>query len=511
MLGERNPTARPPSGSRPRTARSGDPDGVTLLAAVAAGTLAAPRLGAAALPVTTAGAAFLTMALLGWRGRNRLAGALVLAMLAMTAAAVTGLRAAAVAGGALPRLAAAEAMVTVEGTVAAEPRGLTYGGRLLTLSVRRVRSEGSGWRTRERASVLLPPRTGPLAAGDRLRLRARARPAARTDPLGWRPLVQLDHPVLLHRAPSPNPALRVTEAVRAAAREQALGRLPPERAGLLVAMALGDTSLLRRDVEDAFRAAGLTHLVAVSGANVAAVLSAGLGLAFLLGAGRAALVLVGLPLITGFVLLTRWEPSVLRAGAMAALALVGLAAGYAPGPRRALCLAASVLLLAAPALSASLGFALSVGATAGVLWLGPLLAALLATWLPRWAATAAGVTLGAQTAVVPVLVLTTATLTPAGVPANLLALPLAWPLMVLGVVAALLAPVAPAASGLVCAVADVPLRLLIGIARLAERSGAGELALTSPARGACLLVWVAAVAALAASSQRSRDPLPYKW
>jgi hypothetical protein len=121
---------------------------------------------------------------------------------------------------------------------------------------------------------VLPVAAGPLGVGDRLRLRAGVARARRADRLGHRPPVTLRHPRVEARAPPASTVLRASEAIRAAARRQALASLPPERAGLLVGMALGDTSLLPRDLDGAFRLAGLSHLVAVSGANLAVVLGA---------------------------------------------------------------------------------------------------------------------------------------------------------------------------------------------------------------------------------------------
>jgi hypothetical protein len=130
--------------------------------------------------------------------------------------------------------------------------------------------------------------------------------------------------VIEGRAPPGGAALRISELVRDAARERALASLAPERAGLLVGMALGDTSLLPRELEGEFRAAGLTHLMAVSGANLAVVLAAGLWLAGLTGAGRRGLAAVGIVLVVVLVVVTRWEPSVLRAGVMAGLVLISV-------------------------------------------------------------------------------------------------------------------------------------------------------------------------------------------
>jgi competence protein ComEC len=277
-------------------------------------------------------------------------------------------------------------------------------------------------------------------------------------------------------------ALRASEVVRDAARRRALATLAPERAGLLVGMALGDTSLLPGDLERDFRAAGLTHLMAVSGANLAVVLGAGLWLAGAAGAGRRTLAVAGVVLVVLLVVVTRWEPSVLRAGVMAGLVLFGVAAGRGPGGRRALCLAVVVLLLADPALVAALGFQLSVAATAGVLWLGPGVTRALPERVPERVRKGVGMTLGAQAAAVPVIALALGPVSLAGLPANLLGLPLAGGPMLLGVVAAATARVAPGFATLACRLADPFLVALIAVARWAAGLPGGTVTLAGPAR-----------------------------
>lgn len=426
--------------------------------------------------------------------------------------AVTGVRLALVRAAVLPTLDG-EA-VSVRGTVGGEPKQTRYGGRLVALTVSHVQHGRGAWRTRERATVILPAGAEPVSIGDRLTVVGTVRPASRTDPLGWRPAMALRQPTLLARSPSRSLALRLTGVVRSRARDQALVSLPPERAGLLAGMALGDTSILRRDVEAAFKDAGLTHLMAVSGANLALILGVALGLALLLGAGRPALGAVGLLVIPAFVLLTRWEPSVLRAAVMAVLALLGVATGRGPGARRALCLAVTILLLADPALAFSLGFLLSVTATAGILWLTPPLLRALPPRLPEIARVAAASTLAAQAATLPVAALATGSLPLAALPANLLAIPLAAAPMLLGVLNAVLAiPVARAAD-LACLAAAPFLAALIQVARWAQALG-GPVALPAgPAR--LLLLTIPAAFALAchrtarrraaATQRRARSP-----
>jgi competence protein ComEC len=313
----------------------------------------------------------------------------------------------------------------------------------------------------------------------------------------------LRRPVVEERAPPRGAGLRVSELVRDTARRRAVDSLPAERAGLLVGMALGDTSLLPAELEADFRAAGLTHLMAVSGANVAVVLAAGLWLAGVAGAGRRALAVVGIVLVVLLVVVTRWEPSVLRAGVMAGLVLLGVASGRGPGARRALCLAVLVLLLADPGLAGALGFQLSVAATAGVLWLGPLLAGALPSRVPERVRTAVGMTLGAQAVAVPALALALGPVSLSGLPANLLGLPLAGGPMLLGVVAAATAPVVPWAATLACRLADPFLLALILVARWAAGLPGGSITLSGPARAVPAAV---AVVVVLASAARRRSP-----
>jgi ComEC/Rec2-related protein len=536
-----------------------DADGVALAAATATGVFLGPRVAGTAAWV--AAACCLVVACLGLAGSPRVrddaggsavVGVLVLGALLASGAAAASVRATAVRDGILVGRAGQPGRVEVAATVAEEPRRTRYGGWWVVLTVDRVRLGDRSLRTRERAGIVLAPdrlpppqgddrppgsagdlhgadpnaapravgrrttdpraadppanrpgEAGPgrgearLAVGERLRVRASVTAARWSDPLGREPPVMLRHPVVEERAPPRGVVLRLSERVREAARRQALGSLAPERAGLLVGMALGDTSLLPAELERDFRAAGLTHLMAVSGANLAVVVAAGLWLAGVGGAGRRGLAVIGVVLVLLLVIVTRWEPSVLRAGVMAGLVLFGVATGRGPGGRRALCLAVVVLLLADPGLAGALGFQLSVAATAGVLWVGPVAAAALPSQVPERARTAVGMTLGAQATAVPAIALALGPVSLAGLPANLLGLPLAGGPMLLGVVAAATAPVAPWAATLACRLADPFLIALVAIARWAAGLPGGSITLSGPARAAPAVI-VAVVLAAAA-------------
>ncbi len=170
-------------------------------------------------------------------------------------------------------------------------------------------------------------------------------------------------------------------------------------AGLVAGFLIGDVRQVPGPDRAALTETGLSHFVAVSGSNVALFLGIWWILAgpFAFGPRRRAVFgVVGLVL---FVLITRGEPSVLRASVMAGLVLVGRAAGVPLSGWSALGAASGGLLLVAPQLGDSVGFQLSVAATLGVMAGAELFQT------PRWPplGMAWSATLGAQAAVTPIL------------------------------------------------------------------------------------------------------------
>jgi competence protein ComEC len=240
---------------------------------------------------------------------------------------------------------------------------------------------------------------------------------------------------------------RMADRLRSGLREACQG-LPADAGGLLPSLVVGDTTALPGQLRADLQAAGLTHLTAVSGANVAISAGAALWVASALGAGRRLRLLVTAVVLAGFVVVARPQPSVLRAAVMGGLALLGMA-----GARRSrgvpLLAGAGVVLLAVdPWLARSAGFALSCLATGGLLLLAPVWTRALARRLPPVLAAGLAVPAAAQAACGPVLVLLQPSVGTLSVPANLLAEPAVAPATVLGVVAALLAPVWPPAAHL---------------------------------------------------------------
>jgi competence protein ComEC len=210
--------------------------------------------------------------------------------------------------------------------------------------------------------------------------------------------------------------------------------LPADRRVLLPALVDGDDAGLDPALVDDFRTTGLTHLLAVSGTNLTLVVGFLLVVARWLGVRGRWLHVVGAAGIAGFVLLARAEPSVLRAAAMGTVALVGLGSDATDRGTRALGVATVALLLVDPGLASSVGFALSVLATAGILLLAPAWRDALGRWLPRWLAEAIAVPAAAQLACTPLIAAISGQVSLVAVAANLLAAPAVGPATVLGLV-----------------------------------------------------------------------------
>ena len=210
------------------------------------------------------------------------------------------------------------------------------------------------------------------------------------------------------------------------------------------ALVTGDDQRLSDELVEDFRTAGLTHLTAVSGTNLTLVLaSPAARRPVVRGCAAGAVVVVGLLGVVGFVLMARPEPSVVRAAAMGTVALLGLGAGGRAAGVRALGAAVLLLLVADPWLARSPGFALSVLATGGILFVAPPFRDALARWLPRTLAEAVAVPLAAQLACTPVVAALSGEVSLVAVAANLLVAPAVGPATVLGLAAGLVGLLAP--------------------------------------------------------------------
>ena len=234
-----------------------------------------------------------------------------------------------------------------------------------------------------------------------------------------------------------------------------LSGLTPDAKTLVAGLAIGEISELSPELEEQMRIVSLTHLVAVSGSNCAIVVGMVYLIAVALRFGRAGRTVISLTALGLYVLLIGPDPSVLRAGVMAASVIVMIALGRRTWALNALAIAAIILLIADPWLAVEFGFGLSVLATAGILLLAPAMSEKLSSRMPVPLALGLSVTLAAQLFCLPLLMQLQPGLPTYSVIANLLAGPMVAPVTVLGMIALVLTPVAPPLVSIISWVASL--------------------------------------------------------
>jgi competence protein ComEC len=250
---------------------------------------------------------------------------------------------------------------------------------------------------------------------------------------------------------------------------------------LFMGLVVGDDRLQPRDMVQRFRNSGLSHLCAASGQNVAYLLA--LASPVLKRRSPRMRWLITLCIIGWFVVLTRGEPSVLRAGWMAAAVATNALRRTPMNARTVLSLSVVCLLLIDPMLAWSIGFALSVGATAGLAWLSAPFGRIVG---------GRGVlasTLAAQVGTVPVSLAVFGSVPVVSLVTNPLALPVAGAVMTVGLPLSLLASTLPPLQGVVSGGLSVPVVWVDTVARLGSAlSPHGAL---NTALWAVVVMWVA--------------------
>ena len=228
------------------------------------------------------------------------------------------------------------------------------------------------------------------------------------------------------------------EGLRRASGDALTRSLPEPEAGLAAGILIGLRDRVDRDLAAAFTTAGVSHVVAISGWNIAIVGGDGCRAppSQARPARRSVATLVA---IVAYTIAAGASPSVVRAAVMAAVALVARESGRAGAAVVALGWAVVLLLLADPGTVADPGFQLSVLATAGLIaWATPITDRLRG-WrggrLPGWLAESLGISFAAEAATLPVVLAGFGRLAILAPVVNLVVVPLVPPAMAAGTLA----------------------------------------------------------------------------
>lgn len=358
------------------------------------------------------------------------------------------------------------------------------------------------------------PEDSRLEWGGRARLLARLdRPRPRANPGGYDPLGAADAAALTAagRAHAATPLRSGPGALgaatvgrwRRAIEARFAARLPPAARELVTPLVTGDRSAVPPDLGAALRAAGLVHLLALSGLHVAWMAAIARGVAAALGGGLRARAWAGALCALLYVGLAGPLPSLLRAAATEAWSAAARLAGRALDPVQSLALAAVTLLVVAPGWGGDLGFQLSCAATLGLVALGPRLARLLPG--PAWLNAAWAATLGAQLVALPVLLARFHAVSWPGLAANLPAVPISSLLLAAAWLGALADLAVPGAGHAFFAACDALAGALRWTADLAARAPGALLAAGAEPAVPALAGCGAALLALALDPPRTVD------
>jgi competence protein ComEC len=392
--------------------------------------------------------------------------------------------------------------VPVQGHLLDEPRRWTAERSRLLVAIERVADAPRSGTVQLTAYGPLPP----LAQGQRLTALARlGRPVGYQNPgtfdyaafLARRGISAIgtlrarDITVLDERSPPWH--ARVRRRAVTAMQEA----LPPASAALLAGLLLGERTALPPEIDTAFRRAGVYHVLAVSGSNVALIAATTWALLALGRAPRRVAALGALVAVAGFAAVTGPDPSVVRAALMAGLVLTALLLEREAAVVNSLALAGLVILAVRPADLHDPGFQLSFAATAGIV-LAPLPRGRLLTPL--------AVSAAAQLAVLPIGLVHFNQVSTVGVLANLAVVPLAGLATVLGLFALAAGLVSAALASWLFAAAWPILLLLRGAAAAAAAVPGALVHLPAPGPLAVACYCAALGAGLAAWHARAGRP-----
>jgi len=284
--------------------------------------------------------------------------------------------------------------------------------------------------------------------------------------------------------------------------------LPEPAAALLLGIAFGIHQPLTPDVRTPLQGAGLIHIVVVSGLKVVLVIGLVSALARVFEWSRRRTLLITVPVVAAYVLISGAGPAATRSALMAGAALLAAAGGRRTDPVPMLALVAALLLGLSPTLVDDPGFQLSFLGTAGILLLAAPIAARLPG--PRLFAEPFAVTVAAQLATLPVMAGTFGVVALGGPLANALVLPLLPVMIVTGGAGAILSALHPGLGWLLLQFTGLGTVLITCVARVLTAIPGAAITIGSwPAAWSIAETSgiVAGFAVLAATSLRRR-PVP---
>ena len=291
----------------------------------------------------------------------------------------------------------------------------------------------------------------------------------------------------------------LVDAVRRHARESlAIGGWGAAT-GVLKGMVMGDTNDVPDEVISDFRDAGLLHLMAVSGQNVVLLGFIVMLICRALMVPRLPAALIAMLAVGIYVPLTGAGPSIVRAGIVGELGLLAFVLARQTNRYYFLALAAAIILSLNPYSLMDPGFQLSFAAVLAIFLVAPAISAPLG-FLPRTLREGLAISTGVGLVTAPIMLIHFHAVSLVTVPANLAAEPVAGPVMLLGALSVLAAPVSRELSWMLNTVGAACTGYLIAIARFFARQP-GAVYNGNPPSVAAIALFYAVLAGMVAAAR----------
>ena len=219
--------------------------------------------------------------------------------------------------------------------------------------------------------------------------------------------------------------------------------MPRTDAAAIFAMLFGGYEGIRPELLEAFTVTGIVHILSVSGSHISLLAAVIAWLALFLRLPRGISAVAVILAILVYVILAGLVPPAVRSGIMGGVAFLGLILGRERDAQYLLILTGLMMLLVSPLLLFHISFQLSFLATAGLLFLAPLLMEKMER-LPRLIAGSFSITMGAQLATLPILAWHFNQISLSSLLSNLVVVPIVDLIIILGLgggIAAFLVPV----------------------------------------------------------------------
>lgn len=244
--------------------------------------------------------------------------------------------------------------------------------------------------------------------------------------------------------------------------------LPPNQAGLLKGMLIGERNGLPESIRNDFNISGLTHIICVSGANIGYVALTTIFFLGILKVKKPLANLITIFILMVFMIITGCSPSVVRATIMGIMILLAEVFGRKSDIYTSISAACLIILIYNPLTLYDIGFQLSFAGTTGIVLFYRTLSNVFQV-LPKIINEALSSTIAAQIVVSPIIAVYFNKLSLIALISNIFVIPLTGIITSLGFASVILGQFSTFLAGSALNLVYLPLTLIIWIAEVSAK------------------------------------------